>query len=135
MKEVVEYLFTAVFAVILLVYNLYNFVLNQKNSKYPFIKKICILFIIHDIFLIPLEITLYIIIEGPQEKNGIFIAEVCSINAISEFFCITTFIHAEWMFAEMYAKIASKIKTAAELERKKREEAEEMARPAALSQI
>ena len=133
MKEVVEYIFSAVFGIVLLVYNLYNFVLNQKNSKYPFIQKICILFIIHDIFLIPYQLTLYVILEGPQEKNGRYIAEVCSLNAISEFFCTTSFIHAEWIFAQMYAKIASKLKVAAELERKKREDAEEMARPAALS--
>ena len=57
------------------------------------------------------------------------------MNAVSEFFCLVSFVHAEWIFAELYAKIANQLKSAAEHGRKMKEEAEVFSRPAAVSQM
>ena len=54
MKYIYEYLVAMVFGTVLLVFNLYTFVTNRRNSKYPFIEKLCILFILHDAFMVPL---------------------------------------------------------------------------------
>lgn len=112
MKCIVEYIVAMTFAVLLLVFNIFTFVTNRRNSKYPFLEKICILFILHDVFILPQQLSLYVVIEGQHKYDGKFLTEIIWVNAVSEFLTTTTFVHAMWIFAVMYHRIAQKLHVA-----------------------
>ena len=108
--------------VILLLFNVFIYVMNRNNSRYPFVQSICILFILHDLFLIPRQWSNYIIVDEPIQHHDSLTAMIW-INSISEFVSMTTYVHAQWMFAMMYHRITKKLilaSEAAELEKQKK---------------